>query len=491
MATQDKKENFLNKLSPKTRKYLYMGTAAIAVGAFAFGLSSDIQPKDKNNEIKNVLTDKKTDEMGIESLLAQIKISNDNFKTLSGRLDKLSKENQLTRDEYQKNLTAINKVTTLERSFNKATQTFETQIKALSDRITELGKNGVVVDNTASDSSADSESSERAKSDNNDRRQNSGSAGSSSNREQKPLSKREVERIDLSDPYKLYANAPTPMPETLDPATGALTTPMLQTTTISEDLSKKPKKEEPSEPEIYIPAGSMMRGVLLAGLDAPTGTNAKKDPFPVNVRIQKDAILPNGYSADVKECFLLMSGYGDLSSERALLRSETMSCIKEDGSIIEAKVAGYASGEDGKAGIRGRLVSKTGSIIAKTMIAGFASGISSAFDVSMTPTINTSSDGTVSYQKVYNKEALRGASAKGVAKAFDKLSDYYMKMADQMFPIIEINGGREINIIVTNGAVLTTVRDSEGKPVGPGMMTGVQEPMMGNPMGNPEDYSEE
>ena len=266
---------------------------------------------------------------------------------------------------------------------------------------------------------------------------------------------------------------------------------MLQTTTISEDLSKKAKKEEPSEPEIYIPAGSMMRGVLLAGLDAPTGTNAKKDPFPVNVRIQKDAILPNGYSADVKECFLLMSGYGDLSSERALLRSETMSCIKEDGSIIEAKVAGYASGEDGKAGIRGRLVSKTGSIIAKTMIAGFASGISSAFDVSMTPTINTSSDGTVSYQKVYNKEALRGASAKGVAKAFDKLSDYYMKMADQMFPIIEINGGREINIIVTNGAVLTTVRDSEGKPVGPGMMAGVQEPMMGNPMGNPEDYSEE
>ena len=43
MATQDKKENFLNKLSPRTRKYLYMGTAAIAVGAFAFGLSAEIE----------------------------------------------------------------------------------------------------------------------------------------------------------------------------------------------------------------------------------------------------------------------------------------------------------------------------------------------------------------------------------------------------------------------------------------------------------------
>lgn len=446
------KDSWLNRLNPTTRKWLYGGVVGTAVVAACFALTSDVKPKDKNNEIKNILTDKKTDDLGIESLLAQIKISNDNFNKLESRLDKLSKENQLTRDEYQKNMTALNKVNTLERTVNSSSKTFETQIKALSDRITALTN----------------DTSKLQKEVINNENKNSRNTNEHEKNTSAPATAQQPERIDMSDPYKLYANAPTPMADGLTDENGVVQT--LQTTVFSEDLSKKSKKPEAKEPEIYIPAGSMMRGVLLAGLDAPTGTNAKKDPFPVNVRIQKDAILPNGYSADVKECFLLMSGYGDLSSERALLRSETLSCIKEDGAIIEAKVAGYASGEDGKAGIRGRLVSKTGSLIAKTMIAGFASGISSAFDVTMTPTINTSSDGTVTYEKVYNKEALRGAGAKGVSKAFDKLSDYYMKMADQMFPIIEIDGGRDINIVVTNGAKLTTVRDANGNPVGPGML---------------------
>jgi len=39
-----------------------------------------------------------------------------------------------------------------------------------------------------------------------------------------------------------------------------------------------------------------------------------------------------------------------------------------------------------------------------------------------------------------------------------------------MFPIIEIDGGRDINIVVTNGAKLTTVCDANGNPVGPGML---------------------
>ena len=154
-----------------------------------------------------------------------------------------------------------------------------------------------------------------------------------------------------------------------------------------------------------------------------------------------------------------------MSSERALLRGETLSCIKEDGAIIQAKLPSYAAGEDGKAGLRGRLVSKTGSILAKTLLAGFASGVSEAFDVNMTPTINTSSDGTVSYEQVYAPEAFQGAAISGVSTALDRLADYYMSMAEEMFPIIEIDGGREVTVIVSNGATLTKVREADGSAV--------------------------
>lgn len=65
---------------------------------------------------------------------------------------------------------------------------------------------------------------------------------------------------------------------------------------------------------------------------------ASAHPFPSTLRIQKEAILPNRFRADVRECFLIVSGYGDLSSERAYLRGETFSCVREDGGVIEAKL---------------------------------------------------------------------------------------------------------------------------------------------------------
>ncbi|PIV81625.1 conjugal transfer protein TraB, partial [bacterium CG17_big_fil_post_rev_8_21_14_2_50_64_8] len=46
------------------------------------------------------------------------------------------------------------------------------------------------------------------------------------------------------------------------------------------------------------------------------------------------------------------------ATERAQLRTETLSCVREDGRVIEAELEGYAVGEDGKVGMRGRLVSK-------------------------------------------------------------------------------------------------------------------------------------
>lgn len=85
--------------------------------------------------------------------------------------------------------------------------------------------------------------------------------------------------------------------------------------------------------------------------------------------------------------------------------------------------------------------------------------------MNMTPTINTSSDGTVSYEQVYAPEAFQGAAISGVFNALDRLADYYMSMAEEMFPIIEIDGGREVTVIVSNGATLTKVREADGSAV--------------------------
>ncbi|AJF08128.1 hypothetical protein GSUB_16595 (plasmid) [Geoalkalibacter subterraneus] len=227
--------------------------------------------------------------------------------------------------------------------------------------------------------------------------------------------------------------------------------------TAQEDPKQKKEKEEEPQ-EFFIPAGSILSGTLLTGLDAPTAQVARSNPYPVVLRLKKEAILPNRHRADVRECFLVASGYGDLSSERAYLRSELISCVREDGGVIEAPIDMFASGEDGKAGVRGRLVSKQGQFLARALMAGFMDGFSDVFSSTPVPTLVTNSDSDSKvFQQNFSQQALESAGIRGVGDALEKLADFYMDMAANIFPIIEIDAGREIDFLMTRGTKLKMV----------------------------------
>ena len=243
---------------------------------------------------------------------------------------------------------------------------------------------------------------------------------------------------------------------------------------MSETHAKVTEAEEKQKKDqyLFLPAGSIITGVILNGMDAPTGQASREHQFPSLVRIQKEAILPNRFRSDIRECFVIVSGYGDLSSERAYLRGETLSCVRKDKRIIEGSLDSYAVGEDGKNGLRGRLVSKQGQIIIKSLMAGFLSGLADAFDVNATPTINTSSNGRVSYERVWSTSALQGAATKGISSSLDRIAEFYVKMAEGLYPVIEIDAGRRIDLILTKGAKITL------QDVGDGSLTALREKSM-------------
>ncbi|MBP6082158.1 MAG: TraB/VirB10 family protein [Providencia sp.] len=207
----------------------------------------------------------------------------------------------------------------------------------------------------------------------------------------------------------------------------------------------------------YLPAGSIISTVALSGMDAPTAKAAREHPYPMLVRVKREAILPNNYTADIRDCAIISSGYGELSSERAYLRSNTISCIREDGAVIEATLDSYAVGEDGKIGIRGRLVTKQGQYLAKALIAGFLQAGSEMFSVQQIPSITLTQDGIAPTQSPYqqiNSNKVQGAAMKGVGSALNRLADFYMDMAQDLFPVIEIDPARSIDFVVTKGVQL-------------------------------------
>ena len=209
-----------------------------------------------------------------------------------------------------------------------------------------------------------------------------------------------------------------------------------------------PQKRARPKSKTYIPSGSFFSAELIAALDAPTGGNAEQNPHPALLLVKDNAFLPNKFRSKVKECHVLASGYGDISSERVNLRTEKMSCVLKDGTVIDTKLDAYIAGEDGKAGLRGNLVSKQGALVANAMLAGTLGGVGQGLAQAATTVTQT---GTGAVTSVSPNQALEFGMYSGSGSALNKLADYYIKAAEKTFPILEIAAGREATIILLEG----------------------------------------
>jgi conjugal transfer pilus assembly protein TraB len=201
----------------------------------------------------------------------------------------------------------------------------------------------------------------------------------------------------------------------------------------------------------YLPGGSFTRALLLGGLDAPTGGQAQQNPQPVLLKLTDHAVLPNRFRGRVRECFVVGAGYGDVSAERAYIRTETLSCVARDGSALEVPIRGYVAGEDGKAGMRGRLVSKQGQLLANALLAGVVGGLGNALQQSAM-TLSVSPLGTTG--AVAPGRQLEAGMGTGVGRALDRLAQYYISLAEKVFPVIEVDAGRTVDVVLTQGVVL-------------------------------------
>jgi conjugal transfer pilus assembly protein TraB len=202
--------------------------------------------------------------------------------------------------------------------------------------------------------------------------------------------------------------------------------------------------------ENYVPAGSFVRAILLGGIDAPTGGNAQDDPYPVLMQISDLASLPNAYKNDFKQCRVIGAGHGDISSERAIIRAEKMSCIDSKGRVIEARIKASIFDETGKAGVKGRLVSKQGQLIANSLMIGIGSGIGNAFSQSSAQ-YTQNALGLAQESFVDAGDAAIAGLGKGISTTFDRLSKYYIDLAEQIFPVIEVDAGRMVDLVFTSG----------------------------------------
>ena len=214
-----------------------------------------------------------------------------------------------------------------------------------------------------------------------------------------------------------------------------------------------PTIEPPKTPDNYIPAGSHAKARLLEGVDAAAGVTAQSDPRPVTLRITGDAVLPSYEHSKLKGCLVTGGAYGDISSERVYIRLEKMSC-QRDGQLVEFTVDGHVSGNDGKPGIRGRVVMRDGALVGRAFVGGLFSGLGQAAsdnytDTSISPLGSTST--------VKNGQSYQYGAAQGFSNAANMYADYNIKRAEQYQPVIEVGAASDVDIVFSDGFYLDGV----------------------------------
>lgn len=204
----------------------------------------------------------------------------------------------------------------------------------------------------------------------------------------------------------------------------------------------------------YIPAGSYVEAKLIAGADAGVGVSAESNPRPVELRITGDVIsagLGKNYLRSNKLIGCLLQGTvaGEISSEKAYIKLLVMTCAVKNNTILEIPVKGYVTTK-GKVGVRGEVISREGDLVLKSFLSGAIGGIGSGVAQHSSPT-GVISGGNLFTQKESVKDIALSGFGRGVGTSSDKLSDYFIKRAEQYQPVISIDGGIDVNIVFQEG----------------------------------------
>lgn len=206
----------------------------------------------------------------------------------------------------------------------------------------------------------------------------------------------------------------------------------------------------------YIPATSYVSGNLLGGIAVSTSVNSASEPIPVIIKLTSRGNLPKDFAVDIKQCRLLASAYGDISSERAVIRAEELVCEdKAAGLITTTRVSGVIYGDDGANGIRGSVVSMSDKHLKNAVIGGILSGFSNT--AKGQGGVEITALGGVSTKKKNVRDTAGEALLNGTSSAAEKLADYHIKLAENISPVILVPGGTKVDVVFTKSVEIGSV----------------------------------
>jgi len=214
------------------------------------------------------------------------------------------------------------------------------------------------------------------------------------------------------------------------------------------------KKKAKDFPAYHISTG-FTQAYMVTGAYAPAFQEGSSKPLPVMLKAEGDILMANDTYGDIEDCFIIGTAKGNMNSQTADIRLVSINCLIAGGEYrIEGAVSGWVIGENGIPGVPGELIHKSGALLARSFVAGFLESAATILNSGAGAGIGTT-DGGVQL----NGQTFQQAAGNSAGEVFSKIADYYTKMAEQIFPVIEVKGGRTVNIFLAGGEDLSIMEN--------------------------------
>jgi conjugal transfer pilus assembly protein TraB len=202
---------------------------------------------------------------------------------------------------------------------------------------------------------------------------------------------------------------------------------------------------------IYLPPG-FMKARLLTGIDALASRDATSNPEPIIARVQAPAVLPNDVKANLAGCFVIGNATGSLAKERVEVQLVSISCVDfDEHAVVDQAIKGFFVDADGKKGLSGKVVTRAGATLARSFIAGTIAGIAQSVEGTFGD-VSTSALGSV--RTLDAGDAAKTGIAGGLSRSSDKLTDFYLDLARQAGPVVEVGAAKDVVVVIQEGLAL-------------------------------------
>jgi len=228
------------------------------------------------------------------------------------------------------------------------------------------------------------------------------------------------------------------------------------------EIPRDAAAEAETRPTVQLPAGSFVSSTLLTGAYAPAD---QERPLPVLLRINEGFTGPNHTRVPLQACFVVGKAAADLGAERATIQTARLSCTLPSGQVFEQDVSGYVAARDGLFGVPCRLIRHDAVKLGMASVTGFLSGAAQALSRAESTTVLSPVSGA-EFSAVTG-DTTRYAAYAGLSETAHQLSRYYLQLANQITPAIQIPANLDVHVVMNEGVTIDglSVDDLAPEPV--------------------------